>query len=420
MLPPAPPRDPIGWNAAITLAFAALALVRLAIPSTPMFDEIHYLPAARALLDGQAPVNLEHPPLGKWLIAGGMALWGDGPWGWRLPSLLAACLTLFALMRAMWLASGTRAASVLGGVLLGSNFLTLVHARIAMLDGFMLAFVLLALWMCAGALRHPRGARRRLALAGVALGAAMACKWNAIPLAVLPGLAFLALRWRHRGARALTARAAPPVPGIALWEAGVWLGLVPLAVYALSYAPYALFTVPPAGLIELHRQMWGLQTQVLEAHPYQSVWWQWVGNTRAIWYLYETVDGALRGVMVIGNPVAMLAGLPALAWCLWAGLRHGRADALAVALLYLASLALWVIAPKPVQFYFHYLLPATFLCAALALGVERLWQRGERLVPGAVVAGALGCFAWYYPILTAAPLADGEQWLLWAWWSGWQ
>ena len=44
-------------------------------------------------------------------------------------------------------------------------------------------------------------------------------------------------------------------------------------------------------------------------------------------------------------------------------LKRLRRDAamLAAALLYVASLALWVVAPKPVQFYYHYLLPGTFL-----------------------------------------------------------
>ena len=42
--------DPLAWCWAITLAFLALALHRLTIPSQPYFDEVHYLPAARAIL----------------------------------------------------------------------------------------------------------------------------------------------------------------------------------------------------------------------------------------------------------------------------------------------------------------------------------------------------------------------------------
>jgi len=49
--PPAALRDPLVWCWAIAGAFLALVLYRLTIPSKPYFDEIHYLPAARKLLD---------------------------------------------------------------------------------------------------------------------------------------------------------------------------------------------------------------------------------------------------------------------------------------------------------------------------------------------------------------------------------
>ena len=208
-----------------------------------------------------------------------------------------------------------------------------------------------------------------------------------------------------------------------LWEAAVWLGVLPMAIYAASYWPYPLFDkLPgnPSGLFALHANMLDLQTQVLEPHPYQSKWWQWIANQRGIWYLYEQADSAQRGILLIGNPLSSLAALPALAWCALAAWRNGRHDAGAVVILYLASMALWILAPKAVQFYYHYALPHCFGMAALALATERLWQRGERLVPTVIVLGSAGLFAYFYPILTAAPL-DGEMaFLEWAWIDGWR
>ena len=422
-LPPPHPADPLRWHVALAAVFAALAAVRLTIPSPPLFDEVHYLPAARSLLDLSAALNMEHPPLGKQAIALGMLLLGDNALGWRIVPYLFGVLALFAACRAMWFAAHSRAASVLTGVFLIAGFPLLVQARIAMLDGIMLGFVMLALWMCAGAVREPETARWRLAIVGAALGAAMAAKWNAIPLAMVPGLAFLVARaWQAKGAF-LTSNRGWPIGGMTLWEAGIWLGLLPVAIYALSYWPFLLFdNVPgnPTGLISLHRYMIDLQTQVLEPHPYQSVWWQWASNTRAIWYLYEVTDGAQRGVLLLGNPLASLAMLPALGWCLWAGVRHGRRDCLALFVLYAVSFGMWIVAPKPVQFYYHYVLPHCFGMAALALATERLWQRGERLVPVVLVAGSLGLFAWFYPILTAAPLAGEQSFLDYAWIEGWR
>ena len=86
--PPCHPRDPIGWTVVIALVFLAMCLWRLTIPSKPFFDEVHYLPAARAVLALSYPANPEHPPLAKELIAVGIAVFGDRPLGWRLPSAL--------------------------------------------------------------------------------------------------------------------------------------------------------------------------------------------------------------------------------------------------------------------------------------------------------------------------------------------
>ena len=416
------PTDPTRWSAAIALTFLALILVRLTIPSKPYFDEVHYLPAARALLDLSRLANPEHPPLGKELIALGIAGFGDRPLGWRIAPALFGALALFAAMRALWFASLSRFATLAFGALLATAFPLFVQARIAMLDGIMAGFALVAVWMCAGAFREHETARWRLAIAGAAIGCAMATKWNAVPLAVLPGLAFLAIRARSAGWGLLTATRGPPVGGMSLVEAAVWLGALPLAVYALAFAPYAFLeqgAVGPTGLIGLHRRMLELQEQVVEPHTYQSVWYQWVGNVRAIWYLYEPVDGAQRGVLLIGNPLTAWLGLPALAWCAWAGVAQRRWDALAVAALYAASLGMWIVAAKPVQFYYHYLLPSVFLIAALALALDALWKRGWRWLPLAVIAGSAALFAFFWPVLTAAPLGGPDAFHRWTWLDGW-
>lgn len=417
------PRDPLAWNLAIALAFLALAAIRLTIPSKPFFDEVHYLPAARAMLALSHPVNVEHPPLGKELIGLGIGLFGDNPLGWRIMPLLFGTLGLFAGMRALWFASCSRFASLAAGVLLGTDFMWFVMSRIAMLDVFMASLVMVALWAFAGALRENETGRRRLALAGVALGLAMAAKWNAAPLAVLPGITFAAVRLRESGWRGLSSGRGAPVAGITIWEAALWLGLVPLAVYALTFVPamfYAQDPLAPGGLITLHREMIHLQDSVVKPHPYQSVWYQWVADWRAIWFLYENVDGAQRGILLVGNPLTMLIGLVALVWAGVYGFTEGRRDAAALVVLYAVSLGTWIVAAKPVQFYYHYLLPGTFLMAMLALALEALWRSGWRKLTLAVLAGSLALFAGFYPILSAARLESPQSFAHWMWLDSWR
>ncbi|WP_108787814.1 phospholipid carrier-dependent glycosyltransferase [Erythrobacter sp. Alg231-14] len=432
LTPSLTPRDPWVWCLAIPALFALLASIRLTTPSAPFFDEVHYLPAARQFLSmwegySSAHVNREHPLLGKELIALGIYMFGDNPLGWRIMPLIAGTVTIGAAMRALWQTSYDRFAVIAFGVLLTTGFHLFVHARIAMLDIFMAAFLALAAWQFATAIREPERGRLRLALTGIAIGCALGAKWNAVPLAMAFGLTFFAARLSAGRRRLLMSRRGIPVPGISLAEAFLWLGVVPLMVYAITFVPgYWLgtaFNASPLaenGMIGLHVEMLDLQRQVLAPHTYQSTWPQWVTNTRGIWYHYEFSDGAQRGVLLIGNPVTMLLGLPALAWCLVIGVYRGDWTKIAVVVGYGASLGLWLIAPKPVQFYYHYMMPSMFLLAALAVSLSDLYRSGRRTIAYGVLGISAVMFAVFFNILTAAPLAGPMSFSDWTWIAGWR
>lgn len=420
-------RDPADWCAVWAVFFLALVWWRLGIPSRIYFDEIHYVPAARKLLDGLR-VNPEHPMLGKEAIAAAIALFGDRPLVWRAPSAIGGAIGLFAFARLVWFATGRRAVTFAAMFLVATDFAWFIQSRIAMLDMVMAMFGMIGLWLAVSAVRLPHQGRWRLALAGVSLGLAIAAKWSIAPAAMVPGLVFLGWKIKDLGWRGLYRRAGGPVPGIALPEAALWLGLVPLAVYWLTFWPafhWAKNPVNPWDPIGWHVYMLHLQDSVTRLHPYRSQWYQWVGNWRAIWYLYEPVDGpAHRGVVLIGNPFTMLAGLPALAWCLCAGAVRRRWDMLGFAALYVLSLAMWALSGKPIQFYYHYLLPGTFLMVCLALALDDLWRRRTDelrwIAPLSLLASA-AMFVWFYPIISAAPLCCGRpSYIQWMWLDSWR
>ncbi len=425
---PAAQTDPLLPSAGIAAVFAALVLWHLGIPSVPYFDEIHYVPASRQLL-ALLPANPEHPLVGKELIAAAIALLGDHPWAWRLPSALLGVMGLFAFGRALWFASGRSFAALAGMVLLGSDFAWVIESRIAMLDMAMAGLGMVALWQIAAAVRlaeptNPRPTRVRLAVAGVAMGLAIGAKWSlALPLAALC-LALVVVRVHAGGKRWLEVANAPPLPGIPLIEMLFWLGSLTLLTYWFSFLPaffYHRGAINPFAMVTWHRHMLTLQASVIKHHPYQSVWYQWVINWRPIWYLYEKVDGAQRGVIMLGNPLTMLAGLPALLWCGWRAWRGRPAEGAAL-LLYVVSIGQWALNGKPVQFYYHYLIPGSMLMAALALALDSLWaqRRWWRLGAPVVLTGALGMFAWFLPIITSGALDGPGSFATWMWLPSWR
>jgi len=419
-----------------TALFAALGLTALALalflfgiqhPVKLLFDETHYVPAARTLWSLAGPTNIEHPLLGKILIGLGIQLFGDNSVGWRIMSALFGALALLAAMRATWWAGLSRAASILTGLFLLTGQLLFIQSRIGMLDIFMVSFFMVALWLLAAACRHKRWNHARLAGAGVALGLAMACKWTAVPLAMTVGLGFALVRvMAPVGSLKLvvTSRRSAPIHGVSLIDAALWLGLVPLIAYFATFAPaFFYYTDPlaPSDIFAFQLDMYGVQSSPMAAHPYQSGWQQWMLDLRPIWYLYEPINGVQRGILFIGNPVVMWAGLIALPLCLWLGLLRRRWDMVAVSVLYAAALLPWMFIPKPVQFYYHYFLAHFFLCAALAMALDEVWLKDRKWVtPVLVAAAATAMFVYFYPIIAARPLENDQAFNHWMWFDSWR
>lgn len=421
-----PSRDPLGWSLGIASIFLLLVLWRLEVPTRYYFDEVHYVPAALKLLD-LIPANREHPMFGKEVIAGFIELLGYRPLAWRLGPALFGALGLFAFSRLFWHLVRQRRATIVATVLLATNFTWFVQSRIAMLDMIGAGLCMVGLWQFAAALRSGSAARARtrLVIAGLALGLSFGAKWSSAPALIMPWLAFLILRIRENGILVIGRKRAGPIPGISLAEAALWLGVLPLAVYWATYLPamyYAVRPVSPLGFIDQHETMIRLQNSVKKAHPYRTWWYQWVVNWRGIWYLFENVNGAQRGIVLLGNPLTMIAGLVALPWALWASLFRKRYDALAFLVLYASCLAMWIFNGKPVQFYYHYLLPAAFLMALLALALEPLWARKDRwrLVAPGTVALSVAMFVLFYPIIAAAPLPFKNAYAFWMWLPSWR
>ena len=73
-----------------------------------IMDEVYYVPAAQTLLSGEkcAPYadncNLEHPFLSKAFIAAGIAIFGNGVFGWRIFEVLLGTFSIPLLFGICW------------------------------------------------------------------------------------------------------------------------------------------------------------------------------------------------------------------------------------------------------------------------------------------------------------------------------
>ena len=401
------------WPVPLGLAVVAQALFgwRLTTPHTPVFDEIHYVTAARSLLALSGPVNLEHPLFGKTLIALGMMLFGDNPLGWRALASVAGTATVLAIYAIGVPLTGRRRSGAVAAALALSGQTLFVQARIAMLDTFMAALLAGALAMLLWAVRSERHVRAKWTGGAVLMGLAIGTKWAALPYLGMVGAGLLVLRWRRGATRAL-----PVVPAL------VALGGIALVTYLLTFLPaffYASGAMTPARLIPFQLEMYRLQTQVLPSHTYQSDWWSWPLLLRPIWYLYEFVDGAQRGILLVANPVVAWGGLVAVAACLWLGWRRRSLALVAPAALWAMSLAMFAAIPKSLGFFYYYYPSTLWLAVAIAVALDAVDPAGRRRWDAWCVAAAAAVFAWFWPILSAAALDGPAAFRRWMLFEGW-
>lgn len=386
-----------------------LFTIGLGRPSILNFDEVHYVNAARVLLQLDHVVNPEHPLLGKSLIALGMLVLGDNPLGWRIAATLAGTATVlgvFAFTHALTRATRPALFAALFVIL---NQMVFVQARIGMLDVFMGAFLIWGGTLFLWAMTSRRRPWPLWIGGGALMGAAVAVKWAATPYVAFALVAFAVLK--RRGA----------FSGIPWFTGSLALGISALVAYFASFAPaffYARNPMTLTGLIPFQFEMWSLQTQVLAAHTYQSNWWTWPLMLRPIWYFYEPDQGAVRGVLLVGNPATLWGGLIAVIACWWAGLRRRSDSALTVALLWTFSIAIWAIIPKSLGFFYYYYLSAIILCIALAVAFHH-WRAAIRGRDDWFLVAAIALFAYFYPILAALPLASDRGFERWIWLPGW-
>jgi len=137
----------------IAIASLAIRLINLATPKGFVFDEVYYVDGARDFLkygvevSGSKPEFIVHPPVGKWLIASGIQLFGDNEFGWRFATAIIGTLLILLFARLVHVLFYSPLLTAIAAFLMACDGLVLVHSRTALLDLFLTFFVLLALYL---------------------------------------------------------------------------------------------------------------------------------------------------------------------------------------------------------------------------------------------------------------------------------
>ena len=484
--------------ALVTVLAGVLRLVKLAHPHEIMFDETYYVKDAWSLWqhgyeskwgdDADAQLTdgddaalktagsfVVHPPLGKWIIALGMALFGPGSsFGWRITTAILGTLTVLLVYLIVRRLLGSRTLATIAAGLLAIDGLGIVMSRIALLDGILTFFILLGFLfalldrertlpllaairagevdLATGPMNGPMNgpvlwSRPWLVAAGLALGAASAVKWSGLYALAAVGLYAVVTD-------ALARRRA----GVVLWPTDAAFRQGPasfvllvgpaLLVYLSSWTGWLLSSDgydrgadpnPLMALWKYHEAILGFHVGLVSGHPYASPAWQWPLLLRptAIWVADDPApcgtDHCIAVISSVPNPLIWYGGVAAALFLLYRFVRglidHASAGpAFTYPLVGLAATYVpWLMIPQRTIFQFYTIAMAPFLVIAIAIALRALAgaadaplhrrQAGQRtIVVSLAVVVAVSAF--YYPVWTGMSVPY-PFWLIHNWMPGW-
>jgi hypothetical protein len=153
----------------------------------PVFDEVYFPKFAENYLDNISFYDV-HPPLGKFLIAIGILVFGRNEIGYRIMPALFGALVPVLVVGLVYRLSYWRNFALLSGFLMLGEGLFLVESRYSLMNVFLVDFGLATqIFLLAGLERKGLYRILLFASSGFMLGATIAVKWNGLWFAFFLG-----------------------------------------------------------------------------------------------------------------------------------------------------------------------------------------------------------------------------------------
>ena len=384
----------------------------LGTPDSLVFDEVYYVDGARDYLAGGVEVTngaaefVVHPPLGKWLIALGIALFGDTSYGWRIASAVIGTLSIALIyLVAKRLLNSDYLALVAAG-LMTIDGLHLVMSRTALLDIFLMFFLLAAFL----ALLYEK----HLATA-IFLALALATKWSAVYFIIAIGIYLAITNWR---------------------KLSYYLPTIPI-IYSISWSGWFASdqgwsrnhsSNPILSFIHYHREILNFHTGLKTDHSYEASPWNWLILGRPTSFFYESpktcgAENCSQEILAMGTPVIWWFGLVALAITIGYFLSRREKVAGLILMSLLSNYLPWLLFPERTTFYFYAISFFPFLILAIIYSLKLyLEDENKRVKRTQSVNVALGLtaliFAYFAPVYLGIVLTY-EDWFARMWLPSW-
>ena len=287
-----------------------------------VFDEVYYVEFAQAYLAGE-PVFDAHPPLGKFAIAAGIWIYTHTYWlhsaaqtvtaevnlvpvSYRWMNALVGSLVPLVVVGLVNRLTGARKdlwgwrSGVLAGVFVAVDGLFVTESRYGLLNIYIVFFGLLGhwLWIVAGRERRRTVATMLRGLSGVALGCAIATKWNGL------GYVLALVIWEGRQQMCRTTsleRFFASVQRREVLLGMLYLGLLPLVTYCFVWWPH--LQLGKDSFMSIHRTLFLFHQGLDDVQAACSRWFTWPLLIKPVSYWYEKGGEQVYTVSNLGNPI---------------------------------------------------------------------------------------------------------------------
>ena len=405
------------WPIAAILTFAlSIRLWRLSLPTGYVFDEVYYAKNANSLLSSAVELDAQgqaefvvHPPFGKWLIAIGIRFFGNEEFGWRFASAIFGTLSILLIYLIVKKLFNSEFLSITAALLMAFDGLNLVMSRVALLDIFLMFFILLSIYFLT---------TNNLWLSGSAIGLAISIKWSAaflIPLVILFVVIYNKVTFRN------------------LYKVVSQFTLLPISIYFASWSGWIFSSQGWARQSEsnVFASLWNYHLQILDfhqglddKHAYQANPWSWLVLGRPTSFYYESpsdcgAEKCAQEILAIGTPLLWWISIFAVAITFGFLVTKLERAAAIILLGFAGTYLTWFFIQSRTTFYFYSISILPFLILALIYCFNQLLNIAnyKKYIISFVILVAIN-FIYFLPIYLGISIPY-SQWLSRMWFESW-
>ena len=434
------------FYAPVLIVASLIRLINLGSPKALVFDEVYYVRDAWSMWNlgyeaewvaggdfAGGAVNsftrvgdfIAHPPLGKWIIGAGMALFGpENPFGWRIATAVAGIIVVLLVMLIARRLFRSRGIAALAGFLVAIDGIAITMSRTALLDGLLALFILAAFLALIRHLDTP-GWGGWLLLAGVLIGAATAVKWSGLYAMAAFGLWVVAVEtlriWKARRGKGFVLRSALSalqsfalfVPVAVIVYVASWSGwILSSSGYGRQWAADSGFGDGAYGIL---RGLWKYQRDIYDyniglssPHNYQANPFTWLAMIRPTAFYYQATgtEGYVQYVTSVANPVIWWIGAIAILALIAMTIRKATWQNVAILVGVAGTYIPWLFFSQRTVFQFYTVTLEPFLVLALIAVIVWLRKNHLRALAFTLVLVATGVSVFFMPVWMGIPIPE--------------